>query len=233
MRTALCLLALAATVMAVTIEQPSMVKLSTSRHALQFNNFSGAGVRNEHITAFTNYANSASAFYKDDVEANAKYIKEQMDEQFGAPNLNFFVVIQTDNVRFSWLVWVTNENVVGSLAGINRVNPSWSYLFIKFLAPATGPDYVLITPGSKGDGITSDIENAINDVINTYESGSSCTCNDGETTNIGYGLINGIGAPFSTICDASGSISAYVNTVGGVWISAHPKNCWYTLYVSQ
>ena len=59
MRTALCLFALAATVLAVTIEQPSMVKLSTSRHALQFNNFSGAGVRNEHITAFTNYANSA------------------------------------------------------------------------------------------------------------------------------------------------------------------------------
>ena len=47
------------------------------------------------ITALTNFANSASSFYKDDVAANVKYIKEQMDKKFGDASQNFFVLIQT------------------------------------------------------------------------------------------------------------------------------------------
>jgi hypothetical protein len=233
MRTALCLLLLAAAVMAVTIELPKITQLSTSKRALQFNNFSGAGVRQEHITAFTNFANSASAFYKSDVQANAQYIKEQMDAQFGVAGQNFFVIIQTDPAKFSWLVWVTNENLIGSLTDINRINSDWSYLFLKFLAPTTSPDYVLITPGSKGTGVTEDTESLISSVVATYEGDGDCTCDDYDTMNIGYGLINGQGAAWSTICDATGSINAHVYTVGGQWISTKPKNCWYTFYVSQ
>lgn len=165
MKTAFLLFAILATVLAITLEQPKMTELSTSRRALQFNNFTGAGVRQEHITSFINFANSASAFYKDDVQANARYIKEQMDNLYGAPGLNFFVAIQTDEVRFSWLVWVTNENLVGSLTGINRINPDWSYLFLKFLAPDVSPDYVFITGGKKGEGVTADTEALINSVV--------------------------------------------------------------------
>ena len=89
------------------------------------------------ITALTNFANSASSFYKDDVAANTKYIKEQMDKQFGDAGQNFFVLIQTEQVRFSWLVWITNQNIFASRTGINRIYPEWSYMFIKFLAPPT------------------------------------------------------------------------------------------------
>lgn len=39
----------------------------TSKHSLQFTNFSGSGVYPFHIVSFTNFANSASAFYKDDI----------------------------------------------------------------------------------------------------------------------------------------------------------------------
>jgi hypothetical protein len=235
MKTVFLILAIAATVLTVTIEQPNLI-VSSSRQAHKFNNYSGAGVRQEQITAFTNFANSASSFYKDDVSANARYIKEQMDAKFGSEGQNFFVVIQTEEERFSWLVWITNENLVASLAGINRVNPTWSYLFLKFLAPSTSPDYATITPGSKGSGVDADTQSLIESVVGTYESGEvggTCNCDDYETQNIGYGLINGQGYPWSTICDATGSITAYVNTVGGLWISAKPKNCWYTLYVSQ
>jgi len=47
------------------------------------------------INTFVNFANSASGFYKDDVAANAKYIKEQMDKKYGDAGQNFFVLIQT------------------------------------------------------------------------------------------------------------------------------------------
>lgn len=57
-----------------------------------------------------------------------------MDTQFGEAGQGFFVMIQTEIVGFSWLAWSTEENVLGTLAGINRINPNWSYLFIKFYA---------------------------------------------------------------------------------------------------
>ncbi len=233
MRTSICLIALVACAFAVAIERPDNIQLSTSRSALKFGNYTAPGVTADQITAFKNFANSASSFYKDDVAANAQYIKEQMDSQFGDAVTNFFVIIQTQNVRFSWLVWITSENCVANLAGINRINPDWSYMFLKFFAPTTSPDYAFITPISKGSGVDADDEAFIADVINTYESGNVCTCNDYETQNIGYGLINGQGIPWSTICDAAGITYAHVYTVGGMWISTKPKNCYYTFYVSQ
>lgn len=236
MKALLCILALSVLTLSAFIEPESKTQLSTSKHALQFNNFTGAGVKSFHLTNFTNFANSASTFYKDDVAANAQYIKDNMDKIFGSDSLNFFVVIQTEEVRFSWLVWVTNENLVGSLSGINRVNPDWSYLFLKFIAPADSDDYVLITPGSKGEGVGQDTVDFITDLANIYEGGEAgdeCTCNDYDTMNIGYGLINGEGRAWSTICDAKGVTNAHVYTVDGLWISIKPKNCYYTLYVSQ
>ena len=233
MKTIFLVLAITATVFAVTIEEKQLVQISTSKSVLRFNNYSGAGITPAHIGNFTNFANSASSFYKDDLEANARYIKEQMDSLFGAPGQNFFVAIHADNVRFSWLVWITNENLIGSLAGINRINTNWSYLFLKFLAPDVSPDYAFIDKAQKGPGIDSDTEDLINSVVNQYETGDSCTCNDYETMDIGYGLINGQGVTWSTICSASINTVAYVYAVRGLWIHTKPRNCFYTFYVSQ
>lgn len=144
MRVPLLILAVAAKFLVFTIKQSETTELFTSRKPLQFDNFTGIGVRQEHITAFTNFANSASAFYKEDVEANARYIKEQMDVLFGVPGRNFLVMIQTDQARSGWLIWVSSENIIASLTGINRINTNWSYIFLKFLVPSTLDDYHLI-----------------------------------------------------------------------------------------
>ncbi len=178
MRTFICLIALVACALAVTVERPDNIQLSTSRSMLKFGNYSGPGVTANHLTAFKSFAKDASDLYKDDVSANTQYIKEQMDAQFGDAVTNFFVIIQTRNVRFSWLVWITSENCVANLAGINSANPEWSYMFVKFFAPPLSPDYAFITPDSKGSGVDADTEAMIADVVNTYESGSVCTCND-------------------------------------------------------
>lgn len=233
MKAAFLVLAIIATAVAVTIPDTKSTQLSTSRRALKFNNFTGAGVRPEQITSFINFANSASGFYKADLEANAKYIKQNMDDLYGAPGQSFFVVIQAEQNRFSWLVWITNENLIASVAGINKINTDWSYLFLKFLAPSTGEDYAFITGAKKGPGIDADTEALINDVVNQYETGDTCTCNDYETMDIGYGLINGQGVAWSTICGSSINSGAYVNAVRGLWIHTKPRNCFYTFYVSQ
>ena len=52
-------------------------------------------------------------------------------------------------------------------------------------------------------------------------------------SNVAYGMINGLGRAFSTLCDATGVTHSLVNTVDDLWISAKPKNCYYTFYVSQ
>lgn len=233
MKTAFLVLAIIATALAVTITEPKSTQLSTSRRALQFNNFTGAGVRPEQITSFINFANSASGFYKSDLEANAKYIKQNMDDAYGAPGQSFFVVIQADPVRFSWLVWITNENLIASLADVNKINTDWSYLFLKFLAPSTGEDYAFVSGAKKGPGVDDSTVDLINSVVNQYETGDTCTCNDYETMDIGYGLINGQGVAWSTLCGASINMGAYVNAVRGLWIHTKPRNCFYIFYVSQ
>ena len=76
------------------VEKPTL--FGSSRSNLGFNDFTGRGVTSQMLTSFTNFANSASSFYKDDVAANTKYIKEQMDKLYGDASQNFFVLIQTE-----------------------------------------------------------------------------------------------------------------------------------------
>ena len=62
--------------------------------------------------------------------------------------------IQTENnVPFSWLCWVTTDNVIATRSGINKLNPGWSYMVLKFIAPEYSDDYTYIAPGKKGEGI--------------------------------------------------------------------------------
>jgi hypothetical protein len=105
-------------------------------------------------------------------------------------------------------------------------------MFIKFIAPPTSSEYAIVTAGTQGAGV-SDYSDLINEVINTYESGDECTCDDVETQNIGYGLINGSGRSWSTVCDASGITTGLVLGVDGLWAGIKPRKCTYTLYVSQ
>ena len=88
------------------------------------------------IIHFTNFVQSASSFFKDNVEANAKYIVQQMNKQYGKTFDGFYLMIQTDsNQVAAWRVWMTTKRVIASRNGINKVNPSWSYLFWQTTAP--------------------------------------------------------------------------------------------------
>lgn len=46
---------------------------------LQFSNSTGPGVTDEMLKNYINIINAASAFYKDNVESNIRYIKQKLD----------------------------------------------------------------------------------------------------------------------------------------------------------
>jgi len=86
---------------------------------------------------------------------NILYLKTKLDQTYGDDYHNFFVYIQTQqNVEFSWYVFLTFEYVIAGLSNVNIVNPGWSYLLFKNVAPPSSIDYAYITPGSIGPGIT-------------------------------------------------------------------------------
>lgn len=46
------------------------------------------------INQFINFVNAASGFFKNDIPANLKYIKENMDRLYGDDQKSFFIFIQ-------------------------------------------------------------------------------------------------------------------------------------------
>ena len=66
-----------------TFNNKQTLVASSSNSNLGFNNYTGPGITQAMLTSFTNFANGGSSFFKDDVAANAKYIKQQMDKLYG------------------------------------------------------------------------------------------------------------------------------------------------------
>ena len=202
---------------------------------LRFGNYTGQGVSSEMRSQIVNIINGASGFYKDDVAANIKYIKSNLDDLYGSGTANFFVYIQTDaNIRFSWYVWLTSEYVIAGLEDVNVINPGWSYLIVKMFAPTELDAYTYLKNPVIGPGITDAINTVITNTINDWEPAEDvCSCNDQSIVNIGNTLINYYGRAWNTVCDANGVTEALVFTVEGLWGTFKAKNCYYTLFVNQ
>lgn len=62
---------------------------------LGFGNYTDVGVPPSFVADAVNIINGASGFYKNDVEANIKYIKTNLDRLYGDGITNFNVYIQT------------------------------------------------------------------------------------------------------------------------------------------
>ena len=53
-----------------------------------------------------------------------------------------------------------------------RCTPEWSYMFIKVDVTEFGPDYLLVTEGMSGKGITEDIDSMLTSAIDRFENTS-------------------------------------------------------------
>lgn len=59
------------------------------------------------LNQFINFANAASGFFKNDIFANLKYIKENMDRIYGNDQKSFFVFIQNQlDDSTGYTLWV-------------------------------------------------------------------------------------------------------------------------------
>ncbi len=209
------------------------MQISSYSNTLRFDNHSDPGATSDQLKAFKIFANEASTLYKDDVLANAQYIKEQMDSMFGSVRNNFYIIIQTKKVVFNWIVIFTIEDCVAALSGINPINPEWSYLFVKLYIPAQSPFNTFITPQSKGSGVEASFQAFAVDTVKKYESGSVCTCNDSETNKIENDILRKTNILWNTICSDKDVTYGLIYSVDKLWLYTKPKNCYYAFYVIQ
>jgi hypothetical protein len=134
-------------------------------------------------------------------------------------------LIQTNKTNSSYFVWITDEKLYASVSGINSVNPEWSYLFVKINSAYSLDNYVFITQGQRGSGITTEIDDFINRTIDRFEKtqGSYCPCDENAILNIGYAL--NTQRNWSSICGRPGVTNALVHAVDGLWINKQRGSC--------
>ncbi len=194
---------------------------------LGFGNQTGSGVVAGQVSAFINYINSASTFYRDDVESKLKYISDQMNTAYGiSAGYNYSVYLAYD-YDYSWSVY--NYYVFASVApGVDRIFPRHSYMFVLDINNGIR-DYVALMD-QKGIGIDSNMESVIRNTILAYESYSSCICSTNDTSNIASALKSYDNSPWTVLCSSGYDMSAQVYSYAHKYIYTKPKQCYYLIY---
>jgi hypothetical protein len=130
------------------------------------------------LNSFINFLNSASTFYKDDKEQNIRYIQSQMTTAYGSLTRCFGVVIQI-NSTFSYSSMVIynagGQNFATLAPGINRINPTWSYLVYSHSVQLY-LSFEYISDWGQGSGINASTAEVLKGLIYNYDGTSACTC---------------------------------------------------------
>lgn len=62
---------------------------------LGFSNYTDPSVTEDQLRTIINFIKAASGFHKDDVLANIKYLKDNLDKLYTEDGTSFFILIQT------------------------------------------------------------------------------------------------------------------------------------------
>lgn len=95
---------------------------------LGFKNETGSNTTAGQVTSFINFINSASSFYHDDIKARLGYISDQMNKTYPVAGRGYSIIQQGNESFFSFGV---HTNVYASVAGVDKVFPTKSYIFIQ------------------------------------------------------------------------------------------------------
>ncbi len=84
------------------------------------------------VSAFINYINSASTFYRDSIYSRLNYISDQMNTAYGKSGLSYSVFLSSSTYGSTNAMKIYSVfGVYASLsAGVDRINPSTSYMFV-------------------------------------------------------------------------------------------------------
>jgi hypothetical protein len=105
--------------------------ISTTSGVQGFADQVGSMFGSSQLNSLINFINSASTFYRDDYEQNLRFIQNSMTTSYGGSTNYYGVVIQR-NSSYSYTGWnvynAGGENFATLAPGVNRINPTWSYL---------------------------------------------------------------------------------------------------------
>jgi hypothetical protein len=172
------------------------------------------------VSAFINYINTASTFYRDDDESKLKYISDQMNIAYGITGYSYSVYLALINA-FSWTIYPYGGVYASVAPGVDRIYSSTSYMFV--LEYNWGSRNYLESVNQKGIGIDSQTEGVIRNTILTYESYSSCICSSTDNQNIAYALQSYDTNNWTVICSAAYDMSAQVYSYAYKYIYTSPK----------
>jgi hypothetical protein len=105
------------------------------------------------VSAFINYINSASTFYRDDISSRLKYISDQMNTAYGKSGYTYSVYLASSYGAFGWSIYSVYGVYASVAPGVDRINPSTSYMFV--LQDSFGRRDYLAYVDQKADGIDS------------------------------------------------------------------------------
>ncbi len=125
----LCIFFLSALLCSPFILKQKAGAITISSGNLGFGDQTGEGVVAGQVSAFINYINSASTFYRDDKESKLKYISDQMNTAYGINASYTYSVYLAYDYDYTWYIH-TYGGVYASVApGVDRIYPRHSYMF--------------------------------------------------------------------------------------------------------
>jgi hypothetical protein len=161
------------------------------------------------VSAFINYINSASTFYRDDISSRLKYISDQMNTHYKKNGSYYsYSVYSAYDKAYSWSIYDYYSVYASVAPGVDRIYPTASYMFV--LEYNWGSRNYLESVNQKGIGIDSQAEGVIRNTILTYESYSSCICSSTDNQNIAKAIRNAYPINWTVICSAAYDMSALV-----------------------
>jgi hypothetical protein len=165
-----------------------------------FTNRTGSMFGTAQLNSFINFINSASTFYRDDVDQNLRYIQSQMTTAYGASSTYYGVVIQI-NSTYTYSNWIAynagGENFATLASGINKISPTWSYLIYSVYVQSY-LNFVSLRSWGQGSGISDSTATVIKNVIFSNDGTSTCTC--GNTYSISGALNKYDSQSWNVVC---------------------------------
>lgn len=187
----------------------------------------GKNFGNEKVNTLINFINAASTFYRDDYKQNLLYIQKSMEAAYEDAGV-FSLLIQGNSTNSRTDTFIFGYDNMASLeAGINMINPTWSY-YAYFKNPQEGRDNLeLIPPEGRGAGISEAKADDLNKIIKQHD-GIVCKCDQ-------MWLFNDLnrydGQSWNVVCHSSPTTYAYVPSYNSQWLATHPGPCYYLIYV--
>jgi hypothetical protein len=167
-----------------------------------FPNQTGSMFGAAELVSLKNYINSASTFYRDDVEQNMRYIQVCMTAAYGGTTSYYGVVIQS-NSTYSYTNFAIynagGENYASLAPGVNKISPTWSYLAYKLTAQPY-LSFVVMKAWGQGSGVNASTATAIKNAIYNYDGSAACTCKN--TYTIAIALNTYDGQDWNVVCQS-------------------------------